>query len=231
MGINIMNGLKQWKQTRWLVLLLFILATPLLSACEDAEAEYMAQLAVDWAVEKGIMSLNCRGAGGTDCEYDLNETMLGIYIGGVKLGTAFGRSPDLQAALDAGDVILNQEQADELAEAGAESGDLGKIDQAIQARPEDWSYRDQRGAVLLAQGNVQAADESFAEAEALVQNRIAGGESCYALQRNLLNNRIAALETQLDKKPADVELNDRFAGAHEQLQALESGGPGSPCGN
>jgi hypothetical protein len=225
-----MKGFRSMKISRWPILLLFILATPLLSACEDAEAEYMAQLAVDWAVQKGIMSLNCSGPGGTDCEYDLNETMLGIYIGGVKLGTAFGRSPELQAALDAGDVILNQEQADELVKAGAESGDLDKIDQAIEARPEDWSYRDQRGAVLLSQGNVQAADASFAEAEALVQERISAGESCQALQRNLLNNRIAALETQLEKNPADAELNDRFAGAHEELQALESGGPGSPCG-
>lgn len=216
---------------RILLLPLILLITPLLTACESAEAEFFAELAVDWATEKGIMSLECEGSGQSNCTYDLNETVLGVYITGVKIGTAFGRSPEIQAALDAGDVVYNQEQADELAEQGAREGDLSLIDQAIESRPDDWSYHDQRASVLTAQGNLAAADESFAKAESLVQDRIAAGESCYKLQRNLLNNRIAALEIQLDKDPSNAELNDRYAGAFEQLNALESGGPASPCGS
>lgn len=204
--------------------------TPLLTACEDAEAEMMAQLAVDWAVTKGLMTLECQGPGQTDCTYDLNKGALAFYLGTAKLGTALtGRSPEMQAALDAGDVVYDQEVADELAEQGAREGDLSKIDQAIESRPEDWSYHDQRAALLMAQGNVQEAEASFAQAESLVDERIASGDDCTVLQRNLLNNRIAALEIQLERDPTSAELNDRLAGAHEQLQALESGGPGSPC--
>jgi len=213
-----------------LLLALVLLLVPLLAGCNDADSEAVAQLAVDWAVEKGLMSYNCSGPSQSDCEYDLNETSLAVYIGLAKVGTMLGRSSEMQAALDAGDVVLAQEQADELVQAGAAEGNLEKIDQAIEARPDDWSYRDQRGALLLVQGDIEGADASFAQAEQLVEKRVADGESCYVLQRNLLNNRIAALETQLDKDPGNAELNDRYAGAHEQLQALENGGPADPCG-
>ena len=213
-----------------LLLAAVLLMANLLAACEDAEAEYLGQLAVDWAVQKGILSLNCTGAGQTDCEYDLNEGTLGLYLAGAKIATFMNRSREEQAALDAGDLVYNQEKADELAEQGAREGDLSLIDQAIASRPGDWSYHDQRASLLLAQGDIAAADTSFAEAESLVNERIANGESCTVLQRNLLNNRIAALQIQLDKNPENAELNDRYAGAHEQLQALESGAPGSPCG-
>lgn len=206
-----------------------LLVTPLLASCEDADAEYIAQLAIDWAVEKGIMSLRCEGEGQTDCQYDLNEVTLGVYLGMVKFGTALNRSPEMQAALDAGDVVLNQEQADELAEKGAREGDLELIDQAIEARPEDWSYHDQRAAVSLSSGNIEDAEDSFSTAEALVEERIMNGGDCFVLQRNLLTNRITALEIQLDKFPENIELRERYAAAQAQLEALESGNPGSPC--
>lgn len=224
------TSIRKTKSHKVVLLAVILLITPMLVSCENGDYEYIAQLAVDWAVEKGIMTLKCEGEGQTDCQYDLNETALGMYLGMVKLGTSMGRSPEMQAALDAGDVVLNQEQADELVEQGAREGKLDLIDQAIESRPEDWSYHDQRASVLLASGEVEAAEESFSKAEKLVDDRIEGGGDCYVLQRNLLNNRIAALETQLDKDPANAELNDRYAGAHEQLQALESGSPASPCG-
>ena len=224
-----MRSIQKKTSRKVLLLVILLLITPLLAACENSDSEYLAQLAVDWAVEKGIMTLRCEGEGQTNCTYDLNEMTLGFYLGTVKWATGKNRSPATQAALDAGDVVYNQEQADELAERGAREGDLSLIDQAIESRPDDWSYHDQRASVLLASGDTEGAEQSFSKAEALVDTRIANGGDCFVLQRNLLNNRIAALEIQLDKKPENVELNDQYAGAHEQLQALESGGPGSPC--
>jgi tetratricopeptide (TPR) repeat protein len=215
---------------RGLVVVALVLLSPLLAACEDADSEAIAQLAVDWAVEKGLMSLECSGPGQSDCTYDLNEAALGAYLGIARIGGSLGgMSPEMQAALDAGDVVQVQEEDDELAEKGAREGNLELIDQAIESRPEDWSYHDQRAALLLAQGDTAAAEKSFAEAESLVDKRIAANEDCYILKRNLLNNRMAAINIQLDRYPTNAELNDRLAGAHEQLQALEAGGPGSPC--
>lgn len=229
MEVKLMRSIQEKASRKVLLIVVLLLLTLLLVACENSESEFLAQLAVDWAVEKGIMSLRCEGEGQTNCTYDLNEMTLGFYLGTVKWATSKNRSPEMQAALDAGDVVYNQEQADELVERGARKGDLSLIDQAIESRPDDWSYHDQRASVLLASGDIEGAEQSFSKAEALVDSRIANGEDCFVLQRNLLNNRIAALEIQLDKKPADGELNDRYAGAYEQLQALESGGPGSPC--
>lgn len=221
-----------WNTTlrKAIMLALVLLITPLLVSCEDSDAEAIAQLAMDWAQEKGIMTLRCEGEGQTNCQYDLNEVALGVYITGVKLATSWDRSPEMQAALDAGDVVLNQEEADELAERGAREGDLDMINQAIEARPEDWSYHDQQAAVLLANGKVEDAEDSFSTAEALVDERIMNGGDCFVLQRNLLTNRISALEIQLGKYPDNVELKDRYAAATQELEILESGGPGNPCG-
>jgi hypothetical protein len=218
---------------RILVLAVAVLVTPLLGACDDAESEFIAQLAVDWATEKGLLTLQCQGPGQTDCTYDLNEAALGVYIGLARTAGALtgGLDPATAAALDAGDVVRTQEEDDELAEKGAREGDISLIDQAIESRDQDWSYRDQRAALLLAQGDEQGAQASFAKAESLVQERIDAGGDCVTLRRNLLNNRINAIEIQLDQFPSNVELNDRLAGAHEELQALQSGGPGSPCPN
>jgi tetratricopeptide (TPR) repeat protein len=227
---TMMTSIRNTTVRKAMLLALVLLITPLLVSCEDTDAEALAQLAVDWAVGKGVMTLRCEGEGQTNCEYDLNEVALGVYITGVKLATSWDRSPEMQAALDAGDVVLNQEEADELAERGAREGDLDLIDQAIEARPEDWSYHDQQAAVLLADGKIEDAEDSFSTAEALVDERIMNGGDCFVLQRNLLTNRIAALEIQLEKYPDNIELKNRYAAAQGQLEILESGGPGNPCG-
>ena len=51
-----------------LLLALVLLLVPLLAGCNDADSEAVAQLAVDWAVEKGLMSYNCSGPSQSDCE-------------------------------------------------------------------------------------------------------------------------------------------------------------------
>ena len=134
-------------------------------------------------------------------------------------------------ALDAGDVVLKQEQADDLVEKGAQEGDLDLIEQALQLRPDDWSYIDNKAAVQLAKGDLEAAGKSFEKSEEIVKSRAAGGERCDVLYRNMLNHRISALETQNQRTQGqpNAELHNRLAEAHDRLAALNSVGPGSPC--
>lgn len=229
--MNVASSFKDRFRPRMLLLLVAVAVTPLLSACEDGEQEAFLSFAVEWASAKGLISLSCEGPGDQNCTYELNETALGAYIGLGRIGVAFSGDKKLGNALDAADVVLNQEKADDLVEQGAKSGDLEMIEQAIKSRPDDWSYIDNKAAVQLANGDLDGAEESFAKSEQIVKSRVNGGESCEKLSRNMLHHRIAAIEAQIQRtegKP-NAELHDRLADAHDQLSALNSGGPGSPC--
>ncbi len=230
-------SLKARYRPRVLLLIAAVVAGPLLTACEDAEQEAFLNFAVQWATAQGLISLKCEGGGQQNCSYELNEGELAAFIfgGQVLQGVAkAARLPpnkELGIALDAAGVILNQEKADDLVEKGAQEGDLNLIEQAIESRPDDWSYIDNKAAVQLANGDVEGANASFEKSEKIIKSRMAGGERCDVLHRNMLNHRISALETQIQRTQGqpNAELHDRLAEAHDQLAALNSVGPGSPC--
>ena len=229
--MKVASSFKVRYRPRVLLLLVAVVVTPLLSACEDGEQEAFLDLAVQWASAKGLISLSCEGPGDQNCTYELNETALGVYIGVGRIGAALSGDKKLGNALDAADVVLTQEKADDLVEQGAQSGDLDLIEQAIKSRPDDWSYIDNKAAVQLANGDLDETNKSFAKSEQIVKSRVNGGESCVKLSRNMLHHRIAAIEAQIQRTEgqSNAELHDRLADAHDQLAALESGGPGSPC--
>jgi len=206
-----------------------LIAVPLLAACEDAESEFFLELAANWATEKGILSLNCAEGSTSDCQYDLNEGALGAYITvgrAVAVLSEDGRM--INSALDAADVVRAQEEADELAAAGTEERDLGKIDEAIALRPGDWSYHEQRAALLLGQDNDEAARESFAESESLVRQRVADGASCRPLMLNMLRHRASALEANVKYDP-ELGVLDQLAAVQNDIVALEDGLPSTWC--
>lgn len=229
--MNTLPSFRARSRPRILLLVAVIAAGPLLTACESAEQEAFLNFAVQWAVSKGLISLRCEGGGNQNCEYDLNEGALGTYLTLGRVANVFARDKSIGIALDAGDVVLKQEQADELVDKGAQEGDLDLIEQALQLRPDDWSYIDNKAAVQLANGDLEGADKSFEKSEEIVKSRAAGGEKCDVLYRNMLNHRISALETQIQRTQgqANAELHDRLAEAHDRLAALNSVGPGSPC--
>lgn len=207
---------------------LLVIAVPLLAACEDADSEFFLQLAADWAVEKGLMSLNCAGDP-SDCQYDLNEVALGRYITLGRLGAMFSEDGQLiNAALDGAEVVRAQEEADELAAAGTEQRDLTLIDQAIALRPGDWSYHDQRAALLLGQNDDAAAQASFAESERLVRERIRAGASCRPLMLNMLRHRAIALEANVKYDP-ELGVLDQLTAVQNDIADLEDGLPSTWC--
>jgi hypothetical protein len=217
--------MKSWHR----LLAVFALASPLLAACEDAESEFFLQLAADWATEKGLLSYSCTGSSPSDCEYDLNEVALGAYITLGRMGAAF--SPDgrgINAALDGAEVVRRQEEADELAAAGTEQGNLDLIDQAIALRPDDWSYHEQRAALLLAQHDDSAAQASFAASETLVQERIRDGARCEPLMLNMLHHRAAALDAQAKRDP-EMGVLEELRQVQNDILDLEGGEPNRWC--
>ena len=207
---------------------MLVIAVPLLAACEDAESEFFLKLAADWAVEKKLLSLNCTGDP-PDCQYDLNEVALGAYITVGRLGAIVREDGQLiNAALDGAEVVRKQEEADELAAAGTEQRDLDLINQAIALRPGDWSYHDQRAALLLGQNDDAAAQASFAESERLVRERIKAGASCRPLMLNMLRHRANALEANVKYDP-ELGVMDQLTAVQNDIADLEGGAPSTWC--
>ena len=202
-------------------LLIVSLLLPLLSACEDTEmVDFLAELAVEWAQEKGILN----------AENNVDWIQLGAYqLQRFAAGTT-GDS-ELDAALEAGPVVHNLHQADELSEQGLEEGNVDKIDQAIDMRPDDWSYYDKKAAVLYKQGNVQDAEWNMRESESLVMDRIQNGGNCKVLNFNLYRNREQAILSQLAGDETNEGLLDLLDETQTQIYYLETipTSPWSPC--
>lgn len=197
----------------WL-LIAALLMPLLLTACEDADTEFLLDIAVEFAQEKGL--LNSDGSP--------NLATLGQYA---LFGTT--GDPGADAALEAGLVVKNLEDADRLAQEGAEEGDMDKIDAAINARPGDWSYREQRAALLMAQGDSQAAEQAMAEADQLVFDQIQAGGDCATLRLNQLRHREQALTTQMQRNPTDAALLDQAEQSRQmvriEIEAIQADSP------
>jgi len=200
-------------------LLVAFLLLPLLSACEDtAMIEFLAEMAVEWAREKQILN-------------DQNQVDW-IEVGLYQLQrTATGTTGDnvLDAALEAGPVVYNFHQAEELSDQGLEEGNVDLIDQAINLRPDDWSYYDKKAAVLINQGNTQEAERNFEEAEGLVDDRIQNGGNCRVLKLNLYRNRENALLSQLAGNETNQVLLNALDETQSQIYYLENNHANSPC--
>jgi hypothetical protein len=98
--------------------------------------------------------------------------------GDFDLGRAIGaginylvseRDPEVEAVMSAYTVIDNINRSDQLMEEGRNNRDPDKMDQAIQNRPGDWTYRTSRGALAIEHGDVETAQQQFAAADTIVQ--------------------------------------------------------------
>jgi hypothetical protein len=224
---------------RTLLVAAVFLCLPLwLSACDDADFEFVAVMALDWAQGKGLITVgDCVAPDESDCTIEINY---GPVVA-ARAQQAAKRSPltawavddpdpELIAAIDVAEVGINMEKAETLADEGLASGDVSKIDEAIRLRPGDWSYYDKKAAILTAQGNTAEADAAFNKAQSLVDDRVKDGQgSCQALQFNLLKNREQALLQQLQSQPNNQQLLDALDTTQGQLFYLETGHENSPC--
>jgi hypothetical protein len=203
--------------------LLLLLLLPFLVACEDTGmAELAAEMAVEWAEEKKLVSVDASG------DLSINYVQIAKYEAARWWDGTTGDS-QVDAALDVGPIAKSMRDADNLAEAGMAERDPAKLDDAIALRPQDWSYRDQKAAVLAAQGDEEGARDAILESEALVQQRIENGGNCRGLKQNMLRNREAALSRQLQDDPENQTLMTLLMDTQDQLYSLQNGLPNSPC--
>lgn len=194
------------------LLTVLIFAAPLLTACTKEDIGFVTALAKEWAAEKGLLD--------SDGKPD--------YVNIALLIADPSSDPQAAAALQAGLVVKGVEDADRLAQQGAAEGDLKKIDAAIHSRPSDWSYQEQKAALLLAQGNPAAAQTATEKSESLVRDRIRAGGNCRTLARNMFTHRLNALQTQAGRAPS-AELADQINQTQAQLGQLRAGQPIAFC--
>lgn len=204
----------------------------------EVDAEYVAGLAAEWAVEKKIVSTNCPSPyDGQGCEFSFNPAEIARHrasqhpVAGIGLAALGARTmePDAAAALGAASVAAGLTKAVKLADEGLKEGNLEKIDRAIAMRPDDWSFRERRAAFLLAEGREEDAGRTTRESEDLVDEHIRSGGDCKTLQVNLLQNRRQALTRAAEENPNNRNLEDQIAATQNQLAAVESNTEESPC--
>jgi len=184
------------------------IAAPLLAACNKDDIDFITALAKEWAAGKGLLD----SSGNPDF----------LNIGLLLADPA--SDPEAAAALQAGLVVKGVEDADRLAQQGAVEGDVTKIDAAIRARPSDWSYQEQKAALLLAQGDAAAAQAANEKSESLVRDRIQAGGDCRNLSRNMFTHRLNALHAQSVRAPSAV-LTERINQTQAVLDQLSAGEP------
>jgi len=209
--------------------LALILLLPLLSACEDdGLVEMAAEMALEWAEGRSLVSVSGEG------DISVNYGQIALYqvqrAGNYAIGRGFTTNDEaLDAALDIAPIAKDIRDADKLAAEGMASDDPTKMDEAIAARPNDWNYRDQKAAVLAANGDSEGASDAIAESEQLVNQRVADGGNCRGLKQNMLRGREQALEQQLAGDPENTVLLDLLARTRAELYALNNSEANSPC--
>ncbi|MFZ0545497.1 MAG: hypothetical protein WAM60_08665 [Candidatus Promineifilaceae bacterium] len=200
----------------------------------QADAEFVAGAAVEWAVGKNLITVNCQPPyDSPDCAPSVNAAEVARFqasqndLLGFGLGLVGARSIDQEAAtaLGAAKVAADLAEADDLAEQGLAERNTDKFERALALRPGDWSLRDKQAAFQYAQGDADAAAKSLKEAEDLVNDQIKAGGNCLMLQQNLLRNREAAFSHAAELNPNNRSITDQLTQTQSTLTTLESGQP------
>ncbi len=131
-----------------------------------------------------------------------DEEMLNAFIldfivnnaGKVAGRAIFGGSGDdwVDGVFDIKEVMDELNKADKLMDEGLRDNDPKKMDEAINLRPNDWSYRTRRGAYALGNGDVDTFNEHFNHANGLFDNDDTG-------QLSYLNDAIDQFEDLEDR--------------------------------
>ena len=135
-----------------------VVAASILEGCTQEDRQLLNEWRDEWMEEHNLRVTDDQG------EFDLGRA-LGAGINYL----VSERDPEVEAALGAYTVIDNINRSDKLMEEGRQNRDHDKMDQAIQNRPGDWTYRTSRGALAIEHGDVETAQQQFAAADAIVQ--------------------------------------------------------------
>jgi len=135
-----------------------VMAASILEGCTQKDWQLLREWRDEWMEEHNLRVTDDQG------EFDL-----GRAIGAGINYVVSERDPEVEAVMNAYTVIDNINRSDKLMEEGRNNRDPDKMDQAIQNRPGDWTYRTSRGALAIEYGDVTTAQQQFAAADAIVQ--------------------------------------------------------------
>jgi hypothetical protein len=184
-----------------LPIMLILIFSFFLSACDDADYELAVDLLIDWSHEKGLVVCIDPNADPATCEVETSpgfNTWLGGQVadnvadstGSSVLGAIVEGASDAyvsltsdedepkklpegtEAMLDTGVVYKDIAEADALAAEALKNGDPSKYQEAIKKRPNDWAYQEQYWAFYAAQRDEEKMYEISEESDELVLTQI-----------------------------------------------------------
>ena len=184
-----------------LTILLILIFSVFLSACDDADYEILVDLLIDWSHEKGLVVCIDPNADPATCEVETSaglNTWLGGQLadnvadktGSSVLGVLVEAGTDVfvsltsgdeetnklpegtEAMLDTGVVAKDIAEADALAAEAFKNRDPSKYQEAIKKRPNDWAYQEQYWAFYTAQRDEEKMFEISEESDKLVQAQL-----------------------------------------------------------
>jgi hypothetical protein len=184
-----------------LPILLILIFSFFLSACDDADYELALDLLIDWSHENGLVVCSDPNANPATCEVEPSagfNTWLGGQVadnvadstGSSLLGAIVEAGTDTyvsltsddeepnklpegtEAMLDTGVVMKDINEADALAAEALKNGDPSKYQEAIKKRPNDWAYQEQYWAFYAAQRDEDKMFEISEESDKLVEAQL-----------------------------------------------------------
>lgn len=131
-----------------------VTAALFLTGCSDEDLAILADFARSWGESHGVVDSQGRP------DY--------LNIGLRALGGSTG-DDQADAVIDAGLAVDNFEKAEKLEQEGYGQWDIEKVETAIEMRPGEFRYRNDRAALLIYHGRFEEADQELARANELVQ--------------------------------------------------------------
>lgn len=175
---------------RILLVLVVLAGTVALTACDDTDWELLSSWGEDWATSNGV--------------WDGDNVNMGnlVRLGAEQQVDAIFNGPD--PALEAGTVAQDIQRADDLAQQAAIASQLDHPDQALRAlntavqlRPKDFTYVQQRAATSLANGDTTGYEDDLASATRLMERQVQdaqGLEACRRIYREFYQHQLDVLD-------------------------------------
>lgn len=215
------------KTTKHKLILFLILTLPILflSSClelSDADWELLEVAFESWAEENGLLE-NDQWQPDSVVEKAIENTV----------GNMTNKEPFVQlGALD--DVIRDIDRADELANEAMIVMDKGKMEEAIELRPNDWRLREQMGVLRTSETEISQSADEFDDSTELIKEQIKDREDCVKLRIQQLDYREILLLDAINNCDSVYECNDFYLSSElefvqESLYNLKAGKPTTFC--
>lgn len=143
-----------------LLLIGLVPALLLVSACEKTDTDLVMDFMNTWLESRGMVEKDPKTG-----KYSPTVSAIPVALGATSTG-----DPQIDAAVQGGkmvkdiaatDKIIDDAKKDLEADPPKKKEAKDKLDVAVNSRPTDWYYRNNRGAYLLANGDVNGATKDF----------------------------------------------------------------------